>query len=84
MTLKEQEAAAYGGALQAIWCYLRDKGRPADIRDITSARVRLDKRTAEPEPANAATYAALQERFNSLWRTLGPEFRAREKALGRG
>ncbi len=81
VTLKEREAAAYGGALQAIWCYLRDKGRPADIRDITSARVSLDRLAAEP--ANAGTYAALQERFNSLWRTLGPEFKAHEKASGR-
>ncbi|HVP90499.1 MAG TPA: xylulokinase [Terriglobales bacterium] len=83
VTLREREAAAHGGALQAIWCYLRDEGRPADIRDITSARVCLDKLAAEPEPANAGTYAALRERFDSLWRTLGPEFRAHEKVSGR-
>ncbi len=83
VTLKEKEAAAYGGALQSIWCYLLEKGGKVRIRDITGSRVSLDKLAARPEPENAAVYEALQERFNSLWRTLDPEFRAQHKAAGR-
>ena len=82
VTLKEGEAAAFGGALQSIWCYLREKGTPATVREVASSRVSLDKLAARPEPKNAAVYEALQERFNSLWRTLEPEFRAQRKTAG--
>jgi xylulokinase len=83
VTLKEQEAAAYGGALQSMWCFLGDKGGKADIREITSTRVSLDRLAAEPQPGNSGRYEILQDRFNSLWRTLTPEFRAHEKVSGR-
>ena len=83
VTLKEQEAAAYGGALQSIWCYLREEGQKPAIREITGTRVSLDKLAAEPDPKNAGTYRALQERFNSLWKTLEPEFKAQQKVSGR-
>ena len=83
VTLKEQEAAAYGGALQSIWCYLREEGQKPGIREITGTRVSLDKLAAEPDPKNAGTYRALQGRFNSLWKTLEPEFKAQQKVSGR-
>jgi xylulokinase len=83
VTLREQEAAAYGGALQSIWCYLSEKGQKADIREITAARISLGRLSAEPDAANAGVYEILRERFDSLWRTLVPEFKAREKASGR-
>jgi xylulokinase len=83
VTLREQEAAAYGGALQSIWCYLLEKGESVTIRDITGTRVALDRLAATPDPKNADVYEALQERFNSLWKTLDPEFKAQQKASGR-
>ncbi|HYA49078.1 MAG TPA: xylulokinase, partial [Burkholderiales bacterium] len=83
VTLKEQEAAAYGGALQAIWCYLSETGEKADIREIAAARVSLGRLSAEPVPGNAAVYEVLRERFDSLWRALVPEFKAHEKVSGR-
>jgi xylulokinase len=83
VTLKEKEAAAFGGALQSIWSYLLEKGEKAAIRNIAKARVALDKLAAEPDPRNRGTYEALQERFNSLWRTLEPEFRAQKQASSR-
>jgi xylulokinase len=79
VTLREHEAAAYGGALQSIWCYLLEKGERVRIGEITDRFVALDRLAATPDPGNAATYEALQERFNSLWRTLAPEFLARRK-----
>jgi len=82
-TLREQEAAAYGGALQSIWCYLLERGGKASLRDITGTRVTLDKLAATPDEKNADVYAVLQERFNSLWKTLEPEFKAQQKASGR-
>jgi len=82
VTLKEPEAAALGGALQAVWCHLNEKGAAASIRDVAAERVSLGREAARPDPKNAAVYAALQERFNSLWRRLEPEFLARRQAAG--
>jgi len=77
VTLQEPEAAAFGAALQSIWCYLREKGEKAGIAEITEERIALGKLAAEPDPANAEIYRALQDRFNSLWKRLIPEFKAR-------
>jgi xylulokinase len=76
VTLAEQEAAAYGAALQSIWAYENEKGRRAGIGDIVAERVRRAKTTVEPERKNLALYDSLQERFNSLWKTLVEEFKA--------
>ena len=79
VTLREKEAAAYGAALQSIWCWSLAKGEKASIAEITSSRVAKDKLAAEPDSRNAALYAELQDRFNSLWRRLVPEFKARRE-----
>ncbi len=82
VTLKEPEAAALGGALQSIWCHLRESGAPTSIREVAAGRVSLGQAAARPEPNSAAVYEALQDRFNSLWRRLEPEFRARRQPAG--
>ncbi len=75
VTLKEEEAAALGAAIQSMWCYLREKGQRVGIRDVAADRISLGKTVAEPEPRNAGIYEALQGRFDSLWKRLVPEFR---------
>jgi len=82
VTLKEQEAAAYGGALQSIWCWHLEKGEKVRIGEITGPRVTLDRLAAAPDAKSSGVYEVLQERFNSLWRTLEPEFRAQKRASG--
>jgi xylulokinase len=77
VTLAEQEAAAFGAALQAVWCLRRAKGEAATIADLAGSWVRLGETSAEPDPARAGLYAEIQERFNRLWRTLVPEFAGR-------
>ena len=77
VTLREQEAAAYGAALQSIWNWSLAKGEKAEIAEITESRVVKDRLAARPDPRNAALYADLQGRFNSLWKNLTPEFEAR-------
>jgi xylulokinase len=79
VTLKEQEAAAYGAALQAIWAFLLDKGECVGIADITKERVKLDRLASEPDPKNFETYDILQTRFNSLWTTLKDEFEKHQR-----
>jgi xylulokinase len=77
VTLREREAAAYGAALQSIWNWSLANGEKADIAEITESRVVKDKLAARPDPRNTALYADLQDRFNSLWKRLVPEFEAR-------
>ena len=79
----ETEAAAYGAALQSIWSYARESGRPVAIAEIVAERVRRGRRVVEPELRHFAAYDALQERFNSLWRSLVGEFEAQRKLESR-
>ncbi len=83
VTLKEQEAAALGGALQSVWCYRLERGEKVGIEDITRNCVALAGQSAQPDPANAERYKILQDRFNSLWKTLIPEFKAHSRVIGR-
>jgi len=80
--LAEQEAAAYGAALQSIWTYEKDRGKDADIADVVAKRVKKGSRPVEPRAGNAGIYRVLQDRYNSLWRSLKDEFKAHQAILG--
>ena len=82
VTLVEQQAAAYGAALQSIWNYENENGRGVDIAGVVAERIKTQKQTIEPQKKNFALYASLQERFNSLWRTLTGEFRIHREMTG--
>jgi xylulokinase len=61
VTLKVGEGAAYGAALQALWCWRREKGDRATIEAITDAFVELNAaERAEPAAKNVAVYRELQ------------------------
>lgn len=79
VTLAEQEAAAYGAALQSIWSYRRETGETISIQEIVCETVKKEKRCVEPQLRNSALYDSLQGRFNSLWKTLIEEFRIQKK-----
>jgi xylulokinase len=61
VTLKVSEGAAYGAALQALWCWRLQQGEKVSISDLTDKFVELnaDER-AEPDSKNAAVYRDLQ------------------------
>jgi D-xylulose kinase len=62
VTLQVGEGAAYGAALQALWCWRRERGERVSISQITDEFVRLNcSQTAEPECARARIYRELQE-----------------------
>lgn len=73
-TLKEQEAAAFGAAIQAIWCLRRTQGESIQIREITEQTVKLDACASLPIKEHGVLYQRVQERFNSLWIVLKNEF----------
>jgi len=59
--LKVSEGAAYGAALQAFWCWRRQKGEKVSIQDITDEFVQINPaETARPEKKNVAIYRELQ------------------------
>ncbi len=81
VTLKEQEAAAYGAAIQSMWSLYRERGEEVSIAEIVRDKVKKDRLAAEPKRDNAAIYRDLQKRFNSLWKSLQEEFKLHKKLL---
>ena len=61
VTPREQEAAAFGAAIQSIWNYWGEKGRPAKIADLTARMVREKDKMIEPEAKNFDVYDAAPE-----------------------
>jgi xylulokinase len=61
VTLKVAEGAAYGAALQALWCLRLEAGEKISIRDLTDRFVELNAdETARPDPKNVEAYHELQ------------------------
>jgi len=62
VTLKVSEGAAYGAALQALWCWRNQQGDRITITDITDAFVQVDRaETTEPDKEKAQIYQELQQ-----------------------
>lgn len=74
VTLKEPESAAYGAALQAIWCYRRQKNPETPILNLVQEMIRKDELAVRPAPDHSVLYQELIVRFNSPWRQLASEF----------
>jgi len=75
VTLKVAEGAAYGAALQALWCWRRSQGEDVSIQEITDAYVKLNPReTARPVPEAAAVYRELQDLQDALSKALRKVF----------
>jgi xylulokinase len=67
VTLKVGEGAAYGAALQALWCWRLQSGEKISIQDITRQFITLnDRETAHPGKKNAAIYRKWQSLQDEL------------------
>jgi len=61
VTLKVTEGAAYGAALQALWCWRSQQGEKVSISDITDQFVEVNHaETALPDPKTSQVYGELQ------------------------
>ncbi len=61
VTLKVSEGAAYGAALQALWCWRLHEGEQVKISEITDQFVELKTdETVQPNPDNTEVYRELQ------------------------
>lgn len=75
VTLKVAEGAAFGAALQALWCWRRQEGEDIAIHEITDRFVKLNgNERAEPRPEFVARYGELQKLQDRLSQTLRPLF----------
>ncbi len=82
VTLKVSEGAAYGAALQALWCWRLQQGENIDISDVTDQFVELNPtETAEPDAKNAAIYRDLQQLQDDLSVSLRGVFGKHRKFL---
>jgi len=80
VTLKVSEGAAFGAALQALWCWRQHEGEKVSVSDITNRFVELNKsETAEPNEKNAAIYRELQAIQNDLSSNLRDVFKKHRK-----
>jgi xylulokinase len=71
VTLAVGEGAAYGAALQALWCWRLEQGEKAAISDITDDFVKLNKEeTVEPVAKHVAAYRELQAIQDDLSQSL--------------
>jgi xylulokinase len=71
VTLKVGEGAAYGAALQALWCWRLTLGETVTIEEITDRFVRVNPaESAEPAADRAALYRELQALQDGLSRAL--------------
>ncbi|MBC8326912.1 MAG: xylulokinase [Verrucomicrobia subdivision 3 bacterium] len=61
VTLAVSEGAAYGAALQAMWCVAQNSGEKVLINDLSDQFVKLNSRqTLQPNKANVAVYRQIQ------------------------
>ena len=75
VTLKVSEGAAYGAALQALWCWRLQQGEKISIQEITDRFVELNQHeTAQPDPRNVAMYRELQALQDEMSRSLRDVF----------
>ncbi len=75
VTLKVSEGAAYGAALQALWCWRLQQGEKVTISELTDQFVELNAgERAEPNAKNAAVYRDLQAIQDEMSSALRPVF----------
>lgn len=69
------EAAAFGAALQALWCLGHDQGSPQDIGQIVAEHVTLDQDgSCEPEAERVARYENAYETYLNYVSAVAPIF----------
>jgi xylulokinase len=84
VTLTVSEGAAYGAALQALWCWRLQKGENVRIEQITDEFVTLnDAERLEPIKENVKIYKELQSLQDETSMALRDVFTKHRKFVGR-
>lgn len=73
--IAQDENAAFGGALQALWCIESQGGKVASLQGITDEHLAcLDEKRCAPISANSKTYNDVYQRHLALVTSLTPHF----------
>lgn len=73
--LAQEENAAFGAALQALWCKKVQEGATIDIRELVEDHLTtLPEKSCEPNPENKIIYDAAYVRYQTLVDALRPVF----------
>jgi xylulokinase len=84
VTMKVEEAAGFGAAIQAIWCYANYEGRALPISDLTDAFVRVnEKSVTEPNSERVALYEELFDLQNEVSAALRKSFSVHRNIVSR-
>ena len=82
VTLAVSEGAAYGAALQAMWCVAKNHCEKVSINDFSDQFVKLNSReTAHPKNENVAVYREIQAIYGQLSTDLRTTFSRHRKFL---
>jgi xylulokinase len=82
VTLAVSEGAAYGAALQAMWCVAKNRCEKVSINDFSDQFVKLNSReTAHPKKENVAVYREIQAIYGQLSTDLRTTFSRHRKFL---
>ena len=66
------EAAALGGAVQALWC-LKNMNGKCDIAELCAEHITLDtSKNADPIPENVAAYNKAYDEYNKVLAAVSP------------
>lgn len=67
------EAAAFGAALQALWCLENAGGKSVSMADLADAHVALDaSKTTQPNPENVAAYDKVFAEYSKILNQVSP------------
>lgn len=84
VTLNVGEGAAFGAALQALWCWRLQQGEKVSIQKITDQFVKVNRaETAHPNAKNASLYRELQSLQDALSASLRDVFGQHRRFLAR-
>lgn len=77
-----EEGAAVGAAVQALWAYRKRQGRPVSIEDLCNRYIALDETTrAKPDKSHVSLYSQMQTLHNQLVRDLGRAFSSHRQLI---
>lgn len=80
--VSNEEGAAVGAAVQALWAYRKHTGKPESIEKLCEQYVAVDETTrSKPDHARAWMYARMQEVHDGIVRDLKASFTAHRRLI---
>ena len=80
--IANEEGAAVGAAVQALWAYRKRDGKPESVENLCDRYIVVAETTRiKPDPARAQMYARMQEVHDGIVRNLAASFAAHRRFI---